>query len=306
MTWKDIKLATLQKMFSAEGTTIPNDDNTADYLAAMPYAANEGIQMLSTAGKFIIKSIEISHNPQVNLLGDSTGQSIHSCVSGKKEFVAGNAHSYFFEMTGKGTATIKAGNKETIIDVDSAGKYTAYKGIIENSNNEDVFVIFNSKYPYAVKNIALYEALFETVEDVQEYSERIKYDLRNIAPDFYGIDEIYFEGDTTTSLYTKTENVYVEGDKVIAIDRKCAGNYTIYYKAFPDVITIQTEDDYELPLDREVAPLLPLYMASQLYKDDDISIATTYRNEFEVAFDRLMNTNNDTKAERVTSESGWI
>ena len=50
MTWKDIKLATIQKMFSAEGTTIPADDSTRDYIAAMPYVANEGILMMSTAG----------------------------------------------------------------------------------------------------------------------------------------------------------------------------------------------------------------------------------------------------------------
>ena len=47
MTWKDIKLATIQKMFSADGSTIPSDDSTRDYVAAMPYAANEGILMLT-------------------------------------------------------------------------------------------------------------------------------------------------------------------------------------------------------------------------------------------------------------------
>lgn len=38
----------------------------------------------------------------------------------------------------------------------------------------------------------------------------------------------------------------------------------------------------------DVAVLLPLYMASQLYKDDDNSIATIYRNEFEVARGELV------------------
>ena len=66
------------------------------------------------------------------------------------------------------------------------------------------------------------------------------------------------------------------------------------------------EDDYELPLDREVAAILPLYMASQLYKDDDIGVATQYRNEFEVAFERLQNAVPSGKAEKVISESGWI
>ena len=56
-TWKDIKLITLQKMFAAEGTTIPNDESVTDYIAGMPAAANEALQMLATVGKFIIKTI---------------------------------------------------------------------------------------------------------------------------------------------------------------------------------------------------------------------------------------------------------
>ena len=48
-TWFDIKLATLQKMFAADGSTIIKDESTKDYIAGMPYVANEGLQLLSTA-----------------------------------------------------------------------------------------------------------------------------------------------------------------------------------------------------------------------------------------------------------------
>jgi hypothetical protein len=80
----------------------------------------------------------------------------------------------------------------------------------------------------------------------------------------------------------------------------------VYYKAYPDQITLDTPDDYELPLDPEVATLLPLYMASQLYKDDDNSIATVYRNEFEVAFERLQNGSNIPRKEEFVSNTGWV
>ena len=60
MTWQEIKLATLQKMFSSDGTTIDaNDDAISEYLNAMPQAANEALQMLSTAGRYIRKSTVI-------------------------------------------------------------------------------------------------------------------------------------------------------------------------------------------------------------------------------------------------------
>ena len=58
MTWREIKLAALQKMFSADGSEIPTDTGTTDYLAAMPHAANEALQRLCTVGKFYRKCYE--------------------------------------------------------------------------------------------------------------------------------------------------------------------------------------------------------------------------------------------------------
>lgn len=72
-TWKDIKLATLQKMFSSNGTTIQADSSTAEYIYAMPQAANEALQLLATAGKFIVKTLEIDVKPYANLIGDTAG-----------------------------------------------------------------------------------------------------------------------------------------------------------------------------------------------------------------------------------------
>ena len=48
MTWREIKLATLQKMFSADGSTLVEDETTKDYLAGMPQTANEALALLCT------------------------------------------------------------------------------------------------------------------------------------------------------------------------------------------------------------------------------------------------------------------
>ena len=47
-------------------------------------------------------------------------------------------------------------------------------------------------------------------------------------------------------------------------------------------------------------------MASQLYKDDDNGIATSYRNEFEVALESLIDSSTSQGYEEFVSESGWI
>nr|DAG28832.1 MAG TPA: hypothetical protein [Bacteriophage sp.] len=306
MTWKDVKLATLQKMFAADGTTIPTDESTTDYLAGMPMVANEALKRLTTAGKSIIKSIVISHNPLDNLISDDVAGEIHHL--GTYEFVGEGAHSYTFEFTGKGTLLVTVGG--TMIDeieLNSKSTYTEYRGLIENSADDEVALIFTCKYPSAVKNVALYYAEFDDETEVPEYAEKVRYNLKKICPDFYqlGDNQIYYEGSLGCG-YIQTSKYYRESDNILVLDRDQPGSYTVYYRAYPPTITIDTLDDYEIPVDDEVVVLLPLYMASQLYKDDDNGIATTYRNEFEVALESLVDSSTQQGYEEFTSESGWI
>lgn len=310
MTWGDIKLATIQKMFSSYGSTIKNDQSTMDYLAAMPYAANEAIYMLATAGKFLVKNFSIAVQPIDNLLTKTESDTIHSKVNGELTFEVENCHSIYFEVTGRCTLSIIVGELEVATnDFDSLNAYIPYRKIIENTTDK-VTLVFSSTKPYAVKNVAMYEAIYDIDSEVPEYAERIRYSVPDILSqteegnDFYSINSIYFEGEEER--YIKTSDVYQEGDKVLVFDRDIPGNYVIYYNALPVEIVEGTPDDYVLPLDKEVEALLPLYMASQIYKEDDIAIATQYRNEFEVGFERLKNSVPSGVAEKLTSESGWI
>lgn len=305
MTWKDIKLATIQKMFSADGATVPADDSTRDYLAAMPYAANEGILMMSTAGKFLVKEFSIAVNPITNLLSSYNASKIHSVVSGDMTYEAENVHSYYFEVTGKCTVNVILDDVVVkTYSIDDVNKYESIKDIVDNPENHKVTISFTSEYPYAIKNIAMYEAKYDEGTQVPMFAEKLLYKATDIVEDFYSINSIYFEGDNPR--YIETDEVFREGDKTLVLDSATPGNYRFYYNALPVEITAGTEDDYDLPLDREVAALLPIYMAAELYKDDDVAIATQYRNEFEVGFDRLKNPQPSGKAEQVISESGWI
>lgn len=194
MTWKDIKVATLQKMFAADGNDIPSDGSADEYVSAMPHVANEALAMLATAGRYLIKTITISHD----------------------------------------------GTNKT-------------------------------------------------------------YDLRTLATDYYDIDTIMYSLDNSEPREWVKYRM-INGSLVFY---GCpAGTYTVLYKAYPQPITDATLDGYVLPLQQEVVVLIPLYMASQLYKEDDPSISATYRNEFEVGFDRL-NKLIDVTTKEFTSESGW-
>lgn len=201
MTWGDIKLATMQKMFSADGSEIPADDSSKDYLAGMPYVANECLQMVCTSKKYIVKSVDVNSSE-----GERTGQ----------------------------------------------------------------FRKFHMK---------------DLVEDFFE---------------FYG--EVYI---TSGNYHERCAEYRSEAQDVLLIHSDLEGTYTIYYRAYPPAVTAATEDDYSFDgISPDVLAILPLYMASQLYKEDDNGIATSLRNEFEVAYERLSQDNPSYILE-CEDEGGW-
>ena len=311
-TWHDIKLRTLQKMFATNNgsTNIPTDNNTREYLSAMPGAANEALQMLATAGKFIIKCIDIAHIPVKNYAAQSA--KIRTVEIGDIEYEADGIHSVYYEYMGKGTLTITVGEEATEEEFDSTENgshgFVPVKKLIENPDNLKVKMKFSSAYPLSVKNCGMYMANFSSEDDIPPFSENIRYNLPELASDYYMVDleHVIYEGDADISRYKATSDFFQEGFKVLVLPRDIPGNYKVYYKSYPADITYDTPDDYVMPLDPEVEALLPLYMASQLYRDDDAGQATAMRNEFEVGFERLKDSVSAPSSERFTSESGWI
>lgn len=66
------------------------------------------------------------------------------------------------------------------------------------------------------------------------------------------------------------------------------GTLSLVYYAYPALLMPDSPDDTEIPLDIDAAVLIPLYIASELYKDDDNSLATMYRNQFETGLESLV------------------
>lgn len=304
-TWGDLKLAVLQKMFAADDVIV-QDDSTMGYIAAMPHCANEGLALLATAGKFITKSVGIAQKNIENIVSESVYDNI-SEFSDTLSYATDEGQSYYFECSGNGTCDISVdGTLVETITIENINSYEVYKGLIENPEKKPVSFVFTTSYPMGVKNFAVYRETFPTAEDVTPFTAKVKYDLQELAPDFYMIDPqgIYYEG--AHKEYLQTSDYFQEGTKKLVLDRDKYGNFTVYYRAYPEQLTKDTEDEYELPIDPEVYALLPLYMASQLYKDDDNGIATSYRNEFEVGFERLVNSANISTYEVFTSDTGWV
>lgn len=59
MTWKEMQVITLQKMFELQGADLVVDDSTSAYISAMPGAANEALTLLCTNAYYFKKTGEI-------------------------------------------------------------------------------------------------------------------------------------------------------------------------------------------------------------------------------------------------------
>lgn len=318
ITWKDIKYTTLQKMFSITGsaTTIPNDSATMEYVNAMPQAANEALQLLSTAGKFIIKEFQYANYPFDNLLGKDTFK-VYSLVNDSITFAKKGALSYYFKIMGKpvscklyvGTHEVKDFYPEDN-EIDTK-QFTTFKGnitypVLEEDEDDTVSLVVEAWTPVNIQNVCFYGTAFESDEDVPQYEKFIRIKMNDVLDDFYQLApaELYKLGESGNQ-YIVANDYFQEADNTLVIPREKEGIYLIHYRAYPQRITLETPDDYEMALDPEVADLLPLYMASQIYMDDDLGIATSYRNYFEVGRDALSQGALIPKKEKFVTSSGW-
>lgn len=197
-TWDEIRIAALQKMFLITGSVIEENDSTRPYLAAMPWAYNEAVELLSTASRYIDKEYE---------------------------------------------------------------------------------------------------------KECDAYSNRIVINLAKDIPDLYQLkpNGIYH---IIADYIEQVHNFKMLGENYLLLPNR-GGTYRIFYRAYPLKATTTTAGQTDMQLDDDVAAIIPLYIASQLYKDDDISIATVYRNEFEVAREELLKERNGSMAAEFHSNTGW-
>lgn len=135
--------------------------------------------------------------------------------------------------------------------------------------------------------------------------EVIEIDLNSIVNDLFQLkpNGIYF-ADAEGKVYEYDQEDYF-GNDILLLNGRNYGVYRVYYRAYPLKATAETEGTADMQLDPDVASLVPLYMASQLYKDDDNGIATSYRNEFEVGRELLTRERTSSGSGQFRSTTGW-
>lgn len=313
-TWGDIQIISIEKMFLnntpiqvSDLSEMRDDKKYKNYLSAMPNVANEALLRIMSKGRPIIKKYIFNQNIPNSILHSQSYDSF-LVESEDIQAFASVAHAYYFEIDNSATVLVEKFNGTTWEIVETVdyvstrpGKYRVFKGIIDNPDNEQIRLVFKAQFIYNVRNIALYNVKFRTNEEVFDNVRRQKYNLNELIEDFYKIISVEYEENSEKGMYIS--NYDLEGDNVFVVDTEMKGNFIITYQAYPDKISASTRDDYRFNLPAEMILLLPLYISSELYKDDDISLATAYRNQFEAGLESL---DGNAVAVSFMSNSGWL
>lgn len=159
--------------------------------------------------------------------------------------------------------------------------------------------------------IATYEITQEEVVFGDDgYTPTQQYDLNTLTDDnFIKIINVvysYFDEDTGEYITDHNTTDYkMWGDHTLQLNTNLIGTWVVYYEKKPTKITSSTLDSFEMEFDDNVNVLIPMYVTSQVYKNDNNSKSVMYRNEFESGLDRLDQDLLDNEQE-FENLSGWL
>lgn len=95
-------------------------------------------------------------------------------------------------------------------------------------------------------------------------------------------------------------NKRVEGDYILRLNERkiyindtSKANYKIDYYAYPEVITNETEDDFDLEIDQDVQMILAYKVVDNILKTDPSADYTAFKNAYDEALNRLDLREND-------------
>lgn len=124
----------------------------------------------------------------------------------------------------------------------------------------------------------------EAVVETEKVEGVLLVQLKKEIPNFRALHQLMLD---SHGIYGDAEEYRVVGDDTLVLPGDIEGVYTVIYKAYPTPVSRDTADETVLDVHEECASLVPIYMAAELYKDDDLALATVLRNEYEDGLQKI-------------------
>lgn len=162
---------------------------------------------------------------------------------------------------------------------------------------------------FAMIDLAEVMPIYRSVE--QELPERVDgyrlFRVRELAPDFMRLcpDRLTVMG--KSNAFRRINDYQFDGDDLLYVPGSYTGTLAIWYEALPEDIDEDTPGETTFSLSEEAQRAVPLYIASQIFKEDDISMAVQYLNEYENVKAMLNARSSQTASGGgFTSVLGWV
>lgn len=143
-----------------------------------------------------------------------------------------------------------------------------------------------------------------TVITVDKSDKKQSFNIADIASDFKRVGgfEIYYLDDEDVP-YPMDGAAIVAGRLIIPAG--VSGDVLWYYDGAYDTISSDKNDYEEIEADDDILSVLVLYVASQVYMDDDLTTALNWRNQFESALSVLAGNSPADEPKEFQSVNGW-
>jgi len=302
MTYRDIKDAALMLMFSYSVGGEPNDTAkgaAADYIRAMAPPTNAALRDLASVcpiqRRLVVKQYDAVKADSKVEQGDVI------------TITAEGARAFYCELDGGGTAHFEAIQTDgSIVRLQSLALDNRFMAPVRYLFSERVHARVVLEGNVRVQNHAFYDERFDIDADIPSPGEAQTYSIAELIKSqselpFYKFDLRPIRcGEKDISAYVK-----YDGRDSLTIPSGIKGEIHVHYLAYPTPITKDTPDSFEIELPNEAADLVPYYIASVLYAEDDMALAREYRNEYYAKRASIAKQAEFLAADEFQSYTGW-
>jgi len=239
MQYGELKKNILLKLDEYEPNS-PNMTDDEDIAAKLPYVVNEAVRF-AFYGKSYKRTWQVVQGEPFNAINEKT------TAEHRTEdvvFEAAGGYGYYFEVDDTATVNIYE-NGNLLKTIEHTGgtrrEYTAYKG--RAGGGGTLKLEFTGGTYYRMRNVCIYNVLFSSDEKIPDYSGYYEHD---IPSGLYKVEQVYL---TDKNKVTPVA-FRVTGDKLYLPD--IAGEYEVISAFFPDTISSETPDDYEIDIPRDI------------------------------------------------------
>lgn len=208
-------------------------------------------------------------------------------------FTVGGVQSYTVEMTGNATLAAVGGTTAPYQTVNSP-LWVRKTG----RESGTVTLAFTETAPSYIRNLAFYADAF-TPGTVPNWNEVTEYDLRALQSDFGDFAGVILRDGVPYNGKFETADGHI-----LRLPTDATGTYEIPYMLQMPIITASHETDYMLPVDADIASLLPFLCASIIWLDDDPDKAKYYAQLYAAQASELMQSKRPTQTNHY-SVNGW-